>query len=258
MLLAVDVGNSNTVLGVFDGETLRQDFRIETSRTRTPDEYGLLVLDLFRARGVDPAAIDAAIVSCVVPPLQATILEALRDFLRVEALVVGPGIKTGLPILADNPREVGADRIVNSVAAFAAFGRAAIVVDFGTATTFDCVSAKGEYLGGVICPGVGITSDALFRAAAKLPRVEVQRPPAALGRNTVHAIQSGLLFGYVAMVDGLVDRLRGEMAEPSCAVVATGGIASLVAPESRTIEKVDDHLTLRGLRILHERNPRRA
>jgi len=258
MLLAVDVGNTNTVIGVFEGEVLRQDFRIETSRTRTSDEYGILLLDLFRVRNVDPATVDAAIVACVVPPLEGTIVSTLRDFFRVEALVVGPGIKTGLPVRADNPREVGADRIVNSVAAHAAFGRAVIVVDFGTATTFDCVSAKGEYLGGAIAPGVGITSDALFRAAAKLPRVDIARPPAALGRNTVHAIQSGLFFGYVALVDGLVDRLRAEMGEPGCAVVATGGIAPLVAPESRAIQSVDPYLTLRGLHLLHVRNTKGA
>ena len=258
MLLAIDVGNTNIVVGVFDGDVLRQDFRIESSRTRTSDEYGILLLDLFRARGLDPAAIDAAIVACVVPPLDGTIGATLRDFFHVEALTVGPGIKTALPIKADNPREVGADRIVNSVAAHAAFGRAVIVVDFGTATTFDCVSAKGEYLGGAISPGVGITSDALFRAAAKLPRVDLARPPAALGRNTVHAIQSGLLFGYVALVDGLVDRLRAEMGEPDCAVVATGGIAPLIAPESKTIQSVDPHLTLKGLQILHVRNTKGA
>ncbi len=256
MLLAVDVGNTNTVVGVFDGPTLRRNFRFESSRTRTSDEYGILLLELFRARDVDAGAIDSAIVSCVVPPLQATITETIREFLRVEALVVGPGTRTGLPVLADNPREVGADRIVNSVAVFARYGRAAIVVDFGTATTFDCVSAKGEYLGGSICPGVGITSDALFRAAAKLPRVEIQKPPSVLGRNTIHAIQSGLLFGYVAMVDGLVERLRAEMNEPDCAVVATGGIAALVAPESKTIQAVDEHLTLDGLRLIHDRNVR--
>jgi len=256
VLLAVDVGNTNTVVGVFDGPTLRRNFRFESSRTRTSDEYGILLLELFRARDVDAGAIDSAIVSCVVPPLQATITETIREFLRVEALVVGPGTRTGLPVLADNPREVGADRIVNSVAVFARYGRAAIVVDFGTATTFDCVSAKGEYLGGSICPGVGITSDALFRAAAKLPRVEIQKPPSVLGRNTIHAIQSGLLFGYVAMVDGLVERLRAEMNEPDCAVVATGGIAALVAPESKTIQAVDEHLTLDGLRLIHDRNVR--
>jgi type III pantothenate kinase len=254
MLLAVDVGNTNTVVGVFDGDALRQDFRIESSRTRTSDEYGILLLDLFRARGLDPSAIDGAIVACVVPPLEGTVLSAIKGFFGATALVVGPGIKTGVPVLADNPREVGADRIVNSVAAHAAFGRAVIVVDFGTSTNFDCVSAKGEFLGGVIASGVGITSDALFRAAAKLPRVDLARPPSPLGRNTIHAIQSGLYFGYVALVDGLVDRLKVEMNEPDCAVVATGGIAPVIAPESRTIQTVDPHLTLRGLQILHARN----
>ncbi len=254
MLLAIDVGNTNIVYGLIDGDRLVHQFRVETSRGRTADEYAVIVRQLLTMRDVAASDVKAAIIASVVPALTEPMVDLVRRGFGLEALVVGPGIKTGMAILYDNPREVGADRIVNAVAAFERFQSGLVVVDFGTATTFDCVTPKGEYMGGVIAPGIQISADALFARAAKLPRVEIQRPPRAVGRNTQHSMQSGIVFGYVALVDGLVDRLIDEMAFPSCAVIATGGLARVIAPLSRTIKEVDDDLTLTGLRILHERN----
>lgn len=254
MLLAIDVGNTNTVLGVYDATRLARHFRVESSRTRTSDEYGILFRQLFAASGFDPKTIDAAICASVVPPLSETVVGAVRDYFGVEAMLVGgPGFKTGMPVVVDNPREVGADRIVNAIAAYDRVHGGVIVIDFGTATTADCVSPKGEYLGGVIAPGIVISADALFRAAAKLPRVELVKPKSALGKNSVHSIQSGIIFGYVGLVDGLVDRLKAELGFP-VTVIATGGLAPVVSAESRTIEATDEFLTLEGLRILYERN----
>lgn len=253
MLLTIDVGNTNIVYGLFDGARLVHQFRVESSRNRTSDEYAVVVRQLLDMQGVRPSDVHAAIVASVVPALTEPMLALVRRAFGLEALVVGPGIRTGMAILYENPREVGADRIVNAVAAFERYGRALIVVDFGTATTFDCVSAKGEYLGGVIAPGIHISADALFARAARLPRVEIVKPAKVVGRNTAHSMQSGIVYGYVALVDGLVDRLVEELGT-SCAVVATGGLARMIAPLSRTIEDVDDELTLVGLRILYERN----
>lgn len=252
MLLAIDVGNTNIVYGLFDGAKLVHQFRVETSRGRTADEYAVILRQLLAMRDIEAKEVTASIVASVVPALTDPMLDLVRRAFGHEALVVGPGIRTGMAILYENPREVGADRIVNGVAAYERYRSGLIVVDFGTATTFDCVSPKGEYLGGVICPGVQISADALFARAAKLPRVEIAKPPKVVGRNTQHSMQSGIVYGYVGLVDGLVDRLASEMGFP-CAVVATGGLARLIAPLSRTIKDVDDDLTLTGLRILYER-----
>ncbi len=253
MLLVIDVGNTNTVLGLYDGDRLVHDFRIETSKGRTTDEYLVLLLALVQIAGVDRRAIDSSILASVVPALNDVMVEAVDRAFDHDILVVGPGIKTGMPILYENPREVGADRIVNAVAAYERVHGACIVVDFGTATTFDCISAKGEYLGGAISPGVDISANALFSRAAKLPRAEIVRPARAIGRNTVNSMQSGIVFGYVGLVDGLVERLKREMGG-EVKVIATGGLARLIEPESTTIEEIDEYLTLEGLRLLHARN----
>jgi type III pantothenate kinase len=262
VLLAIDVGNTNVTLGLFEGTGdaahLVHQFRVESARGRTPDEYAVIVRALLDLHRIEPSRIRAAIVASVVPPLTDTIVELVGRAFGIQPIVVGPGIKTGVAILIDNPREVGADRIVNAVAAHDRVTRkepeaGVIVVDFGTATTFDVVSPKGEYVGGVICPGIQISADALFARAAKLPRVEVTRPAKAIGKNTQHAMQSGLFYGYVALVDGMVARLRGEVSHP-VRVLATGGLARLIAQATTSLEEVDDDLTLVGLRILHERN----
>ena len=253
MLLAIDVGNTNIVYGVFDGAKLVQQFRVESSKNRTADEYAVALRQLLAMRGVEPEDVTAAIVASVVPSLTDPMLDLVCRGFGKEALVVGPGIRTGMAILYENPREVGADRIVNAVAAYERYKGGVIVVDFGTATTFDCVSPKGEYLGGVICPGINISADALFQRAAKLPRVEIARPPRVVGKNTLHSMQSGIVYGYVSLVDGLVDRIQEELDFP-CATCATGGLARVIAPLTKNVKDIDDDLTLVGLRILYERN----
>jgi type III pantothenate kinase len=253
MLLAIDVGNTNIVYGLFDGPKLVHQFRVESGRGRTADEYAVVLRQLIAMHGIAPEEVESAIVASVVPALTDPMVQLVKRGFGKDALVVGPGIRTGMSILYENPREVGADRIVNAVAAYERHKSGVIVVDFGTATTFDCITPKGEYLGGVIAPGIQISADALFSRAAKLPRVEVAKPPKVVGRNTLHSMQSGIVFGYVGLVDGLVDRIVAELGY-SCAVMATGGLAPLIAPLSRTIKEVDDVLTLVGLRILHERN----
>jgi type III pantothenate kinase len=251
------VGNTNIVVGVFRGATLGHSWRLTTLRERTADELGILLTDLCQYHGIRPQEISGIVMGSVVPPLTGTLMAMARAYFGRTPLNLEPGVQTGMPVLYDNPAEVGADRIVNGIAAYEQHGRATpravVVVDFGTATTFDAISADGEYLGGVICPGPQISADALFQRAARLPRIEVRKPSRVIGSNTVGAMQAGLFWGYVDMVEGLVRRVRAELGG-NAAVVATGGLAEVVAPETPAIEHVDPELTLHGLRIVWERN----
>jgi type III pantothenate kinase len=266
MLLALDVGNTNTVLGLFRlddapvdaaGETARQElaahWRVTTHRTQTADEYGVLFVNLFQMHGLSPGQVTNIIISSVVPPVESTLRQVCENYFHLQPLFVEPGIKTGMPVLVDNPTELGADRLVNAIAAFERYGGPCIIVDFGTATTFDVVSARGEYLGGAISPGLGISADALFSRAARLGRVDIKRPTKVIGTNTVTHLQSGLYYGYIGLVDGILERMVAELGERP-RVIATGGLARQIAPDSRFISEIDDMLTLDGLRIVFERN----
>lgn len=259
MLLAIDVGNTNIVLGVFDGERLAESWRLATLRERTADEVGILVTHLFERSRIDLAIVDGIILSSVVPPLTRTTEEMAERYFGRTPLTVDPGVNTGMPVLYSPASDVGADRVVNAVAAYESYGRASrtpvIVVDFGTATTFDAISAAGEYIGGVICPGIGISADALFQRAARLPRVDVRKPDSIIGRTTVTSMQAGLFFGYVSMVDGIVSRMRAALEGGDRAVcIATGGMAEILSDETTAIEAVVPDLTLQGLRLIWERN----
>jgi type III pantothenate kinase len=255
MLLAVDAGNTQTVFGLFEGGRLVVDWRAATRKTTTADELGVLLRSLFREEGLETEAVQGMIVASVVPDLNDILRETGSRFFRTDPLFIGPGVRTGLPILYENPHDVGADRIVNSVAAMERLGAPVMVLDFGTATTLDVVSPAGEYLGGIIAPGLGISAEALFERAARLPRVAIQAPGRAVGRNTVESIQSGLYHGYAAMVSGMVERAREELGADA-PVIATGGLAPVFAVELEFLSEVDPGLTLTGLRIIWEKNRR--
>jgi type III pantothenate kinase len=253
MLLCIDIGNTNIAFGLFDGDELGPHWRIRTIHEKMPDEYGITIDQLFRHRGFGPDNVTGIAIASVVPPLTPVFVQVCHEYLGQDALVVDAGVRTGVRIRYDNTREVGADRVVDAVAVRALYGVPACVVDFGTATTFDAVSAQGDYLGGAIAPGIGIAAQALFERTAKLPRVELSRPPAAIGTNTPHSIQSGLLYGYVGLVEGMVARFKAELG-PDTRVVATGGLAEIIARESDVLEVVDPWLTLQGLRLVYELN----
>jgi len=253
MLLAIDIGNTNIVVGVFDGEKLKATWRLGTDVHKLEDEYAALLLELLSMKGLAFADIDDAIISSSVPPLVTVFEELCRRYFEVTTMVVGPGIKTSVRISIENPREVGADRVVNVAAAHRLYGGPLIVIDFGTATTLDAVSEEGDYLGGAIAPGIVISSEALFEHAAKLPRVELVRPPKAIGRNSVSAMQSGIIFGYVGLIEGLVARMQKELGG-TAKVIATGGLANIIASETGVVDAVELDLTLVGLRLIYELN----
>jgi type III pantothenate kinase len=253
MLLVIDVGNTNTMIGVYNGQDLACHWRVRTERDMTEDEFHVLINNLFSSRGAATESIRGTIISCVVPPMVKNLNNFCTKYLRHEPLWVDAATFTGMPVLYDNPKEVGADRIVNAVAAFHKYRRSLVVVDFGTATTFDCISDQGAYLGGAISPGILISAEALFKRASKLPRVEIcVRPKALIAKDTISSMHAGIIYGYAGLVDGIVYRIKEEM-KPTPKVIATGGLAELMADVAQTIEVVEPHLTLEGLRIIHDK-----
>lgn len=254
MILVCDVGNTNIVLGVYEGEELLRAWRISTDRNRTSDEYGVSIKQLFEYEKFEIDQIESVIISSVVPPIMYALENMSKRYFKKEPIIIGPGIKTGIKIVYDNPKEVGADRVVNAVAAYEKYGGSIIIVDFGTATTFCAISEAGDYLGGVISPGIVISSEALFQKASKLPRVELVKPDKVLNKNTINSMQSGIIYGYVGMVDYIVTKMEEELGVKSKEVIATGGLASVIASESKVITKIEKMLTLEGLRIIYEKN----
>lgn len=257
MILVLDVGNTNIVLGVYRDKELIADWRLSTDFKRTADEYGIQVTQLFLQRKLDPTDVEGVIISSVVPNIMYSLEHMIVKYFEIIPIVVGPGVKTGINVKYDNPKEVGADRIVNAVAAHEIYNRSLIIIDFGTATTFCAVTAKGDYLGGTICPGIKIASDALFERASKLPRIELIRPAKVIGKNTVTSMQAGIVYGYIGQVDYIVDKMKKEMiqlGENEPYVIATGGLAKLISEESKFIDIIDPTLTLKGLRIIYEKN----
>lgn len=253
MILVFDVGNTNIVLGVYQQRELIHHWRVSTDKSRTADEYAVVIKNLFDLSEISFKDIDAVVVSTVVPPVMPTLESLARKYFGVEPLVIGPGIKTGMPIVYDNPREVGADRIVNAVAAFHKYGGPLVIVDFGTATTFCAVSKRGEYLGGAIAPGIGISTEALFQRASKLPRIEIVKPKSVIAKNTVAGMQSGIYYGFIGQVDGIVRLMKEELGAET-KVIATGGLAELIAGESQEVNTVDPFLTLEGLLLIYDKN----
>ena len=253
VLLALDIGNTSIHIGLWDGDTIANTWRIGVEQEKLPDEYGVLLMNLLDSGGISSKEIKACIIGCDVPPLIPTSEQVCRKYFKLEPMIVGHGLRTGVRILYDNPKQLGADRIIDAVAAIKLYGAPVIVVDFGTATVFDAVNEQGDYLGGAIAPGIGIASEALFSRAAMLYRVQLERPPVAIGKNTIHAMQSGILFGYVGLVEGLVRRFKAELSgNPK--VIATGGLATLIAQETDCIDVINGDLTLTGLRLIYEMN----
>jgi len=253
MLLTLDIGNTNLTIGLYEGQTLAWHWRLATDHARMPDEYGLQLLGLLTHAGHSPADLKGIALASVVPNLTGRVTQACREYLKTEPLVLDAGVKTGIRIRYEDPRAVGADRVADAVAVMHLYGGPACIIDFGTATTFNALTKEGDYLGGAITAGVNLAAEALFTRAAKLPRIDLQRPPSVIGRNTIHAMQSGLLFGYVSMVEGMVERFRAELG-PEMKVIATGGLAEIVAKETSVIQHIAPWLTLDGLRIIWELN----
>lgn len=254
MILVLDVGNSNIVLGAYEGKKLLGHWRLGTDRDRTSDEFGMFFMGFLNNEKLDPQSIEAVVIASVVPPIMYSLEHAIRKYFKKEPITVGPGVKTGINIKYENPREVGADRIVNAVAAYEIYGGPIIVVDFGTATTFSAISSKGEFLGGSICPGIKISAEALYQRTAKLPRIELVKPESVIARSTAVGIQSGIIHGYVGQVNHIVSRMKREMKEENIRVIATGGLARLIASEAEVIDEINALLTLEGLRIIYEKN----
>jgi type III pantothenate kinase len=253
VIFVFDIGNTNTVLGVYDGDDLKYHWRIETNRNRTDDEYGMVIKSLFNHVGLNFSDIDGIVISSVVPPIMFALERMCEKYFNLKPLIVGPGTKTGLNIKYENPREVGADRIVNAVAAIHDYGSPLIIVDFGTATTYCYVNEDKQYMGGAIAPGINISTEALYSKAAKLPRIEITRPEGVIGKNTVSAMQAGIVYGYVGQVEGIVKRMK-EQSKLKATVIATGGLAQLISQESDIFDVIDPFLTLKGLQLIYKRN----